>query len=322
MDMFRYSAFWHAFRQLGTPADDVRCHLYEADYVAMKYGGTRQPENNPEPFKHRGFLARRLDEDDPLVRAHPERYQYGAYVVFPRDEQRKALYLVDVTRREITDDVPEPPETRVLFTADHFTLIVNDRDTTGNKLHLHRTEYYPNTFERGQVVRRLAPLPLEFPLGSLKDLQARLGSLGNMTRWVHAILTRPESTVNTTTGGSRGRRRRSFGRPRRAARVATFDDIFRRLPVDKLLVIAIPRPASNSEEEYKDEYDVTVFVRRRAPHMTRRVNDLCFSFEMSKTEVDDERRLRARIAWAFEGIARWEFETSEEMRMEDELILG
>lgn len=48
--------------------------------------------------------------------------------------------------------------------------------------------------------------------------------------------------------------------------------------------------------------DVTVFVRRRAPHMSRGQNDICFAFEMETANVADEFRLRQRIAQAFIGV--------------------
>ncbi len=300
--MFRYASFWRAFRELGSPADDVVCNEYIPDYQAIKYHSSTGQQ---QVFKHRGMTARRLDPDDPLVISQHPRYQHGAYVVFPRNnttteeeqaKRRKALYIVDLTRHFLVDDVIN--ESRTFFTADHFSFIVNDNDKTGNKLHLHRTEYRPKTFEKGNVDHTPGHIPLEFPLERPEDLHSRLGFLAFKTRWVYSILKRPEGLPSlqsspSSTGGA-GRRRRSR---RHNRQVASFDDIFINLPVDRLLVFGIPRlgPGSNT-------MDVTVFVRRRAPHMSRGQNDICFAFEMETANVADEFRLRQRIAQAFIGV--------------------
>jgi hypothetical protein len=88
-------------RRLGSHVKDVQCHVYEADYIAMKYDTT----GRQQPFKHRGMLARRLADDDPLVIDRLNEYRYGAYVVFARnntaaDEER-------ARRRKVAAAEPE-----------------------------------------------------------------------------------------------------------------------------------------------------------------------------------------------------------------------
>ncbi len=315
--MFHYTTFWREFRRLGTPAPDVECHEYIPDYHAIKYhskNGTKQK------FKHQGMQARRLTADDPLVVSQPTKYQHGAFVVFarteaPEEEERakrgKNLYIVDLARHTVLDE--GTGKTRTFYTADHFSLLADQHDASETKLHLHRTKYTPQTFSRGIVNRIAGHLPLEFPLANHEDLRKRLGMLTLQSPWVYSILTRVECQYHHNSqiqdGGTRGRHRRNA---RRRGRVATFDDIFVKLPVARLSVFAIPRPGSSSQ------YDVTVFVRRRAPHMSRGQNDLCFSFEVSSEDVTDELRMRAHIASAFEGVERRDFEAPERTLLDED----
>lgn len=331
--MFRYATFWRAFRELGEPTADVICHEYLADYHAIKYHSTTSQAG---VFKHRGMLARRLSADDPLVTSQHPRYQHGAFVVYPRNEtpaeeerakRRKELYIVDLTRHELTDNVLE--ETRTIYTADHFSFIVNDNDKTGNKLHMHRTKYLPKTFEQGNVDHTPGHVPLEFPLESPEALRERIGKLAFETRWIYAILTRPDdmqiqsSRTNQVEANRSGGGRRS-GRRRRQRRVATFDDIFLNLPVDRLLVFAFPEPENAAASSISTlttstpNHHVTVFVRRRAPHMSRGRNDICFSFSFSSQSVADEPRLRARVAQAFKGVERWQFEAPARTALDED----
>lgn len=317
---FKYATFWHEFRRLGSHVDDVHCHMYDADYIAMKYDTT----GRQQPFKHRGMSARRLAVDDPLVIDRLNEYQYGAYVVFARNDtaaneerarRRKELFIVDLKHHELVDDVKNTR--RKFFTADHFSFVVNDNDRNGTKLHFHRTEYLPQAFYQGQVSHVHAHLPLEFPLASVRDLHARLGRLALKARWVHAIMKRPSADADVTDGDANeqvggGRRRRR--RRGKTASVATFDDIFRNLPVEKLLVLAVPRPGDASISS------VTIFVKRRAPHMSRGTNDIAFSFEMAQADAEDEGILKERIARAFERVERRDFDAPESTLVASTLV--
>ena len=287
-----YHDWWRRMRRAGVPADNVVAHLYTPDFKVIKYdaSGTEQP------FFFQAMEARRLDGG--FVARHPDLYALGAYVVFNRasdpehevrNARKKNLFVVDVQRRTLRfDDVVED-----VHTADHFSFMLSDPrgDQSGRRLKFHRTEYLPRTRAKGMRVAIDNHLPDVFVVGSTRD-EFRRRWLNDMMSPFAGVLydmfTIPPIGASTAGGGSR--------RLRYPLVVATFDDVFRALPIRRLLVVAVPGVRAGT-------HDVTVFVEERLMSPVGDAKPAYFASVPSR-RVTDVAALREAVARAIRG-ARW-----------------
>jgi hypothetical protein len=254
--MFTYSSWWHIVSGLGEPCKDVFVHNYSPDFRAMKASSS----GAIVPFLHRGMSARRLPDNDEIVKIRPRKYEYGAYVVVnsadtverqTKNTRVKNLYIVDVAAKRVDDDV--------VFVADHFTFMINPGDKSGKKLHLHRTEYIPFSKETGRVARTPNHLPLKFELPSSADTFTN-GPMTHMNfkpwaPWLHGILKTHAIPQDHQSGG--GSKRRNRKKLRASSRVQSFDDIWWNLPIESIWVFAVPTP------DQPHHHDVSIIVKDR-----------------------------------------------------------
>ena len=301
---FDYARMWrHYFDgRVGVASDSVVLHVYSANYVAMKY----DRDGTVAPFHHRGTRAFALSADDPL-RRHCSHYVVDMDTDAERAARKKQAFFVRPQER--LDASGE----RLLF-ADHLSFVLdkNDRNTP---LHLHLTTYVPNPTlpNRGGTQRVFNKLPASFALPVTPEGFGRSGLLHALlpvAEWVHAATTRPWSEFGDGDGGDRvggggraGRRRRRR-RPALPER-ATFDDLWRALPLHRLEVFVI--------ERRDGRFDVSVAVHDRL-HLggkRRREGAMAFGAHLPGLDadvVDDQARLRAAVAGAFRDL-RVEWDT-------------
>lgn len=149
-----YHALWRFYKDgmagAAVPTDDVICHVFTADYVAMKamkYTG----EGDRVPFLHRGMRAMKVADSvgDVLVKAHREFFRVN---VFDHRHDRRELrdialsqdcYIVVNEAFDAREEAklahkknlyvvyPVPHYDRpdgIFFTADHFSFTINNGD--------------------------------------------------------------------------------------------------------------------------------------------------------------------------------------------------
>ncbi len=312
-------------------------HDYRVDYNAIK-DAIKFPEEEPtkkknnaavvqrkQPFLHNGMTAYRIDANDPLVTIHKRRYAHGAYIVFPRIRnpnnmdaamasihRKKEMYIVDICEKSCQaedddDDAQGPTSINTstnVFTADHFSFVVNPGAPSASRLRFHRTEYVPVTAETGRSLRIDSPLPLEFPLDSL---QSRLSQemLTRYKRWVCDIFKRLSDPNNdddhhhpasSSIGGGLSSRSRHLHRP---LSIKSFDELWYRLPIARMLVFAVPTPTLSTDDV--PTHDVTVFVQSRASP-PKGIMQHARCFRMASSSVIHRVKLEAKIAKAFSGV--------------------
>lgn len=332
LEKFKYADFWKTWQMLGTPVttSDMVVHEYRANYPVIKYQSSSSSEGPERPFLHKGMLARRLASDDPLVLEHPEKYRYGAYVVFSKvqnmDNQdaawnairrKKELYIVDICKKngvaDLTSSESDPPTT--MYTADHFSFIVSPNDPPHTKLRFHRTEYVPFTATTGRCLRVQSHLPLEFPMDSLVAKLSHEMRVKYDPLWVKGIFARglvpmADSATAATPSSSDGgaARRRSLNRP---MRIKTFDQLWYRLPIAHMLVFAVPtvRDDEDGDTDFlaTETYDVTVYVRSRSMEAQRGIRMqharwFRIASNQVNNQVNNQGQLERSIAKAFSGI--------------------
>jgi hypothetical protein len=249
------------------------------------------------PFLHCGMVARKLSTDDPIVATRPQKYGYGAYIVTNRAERDKNarvknLFIVDVAAKHVEDGL--------IFTADHFSFMIKHSDKSGKKLHLHRTEYVPISKERGRILRSHNHLPLTFELPT----SAETFKHGPLVRadfkpwasWLYDVITAHRiANMSDQSGGSKRRR------AARVRRVQTFEDIWWNLPIESILVFAVPTP------QHPHHHDVTIIVKdrlRKSPSATWP----SFHARVAASEASTDVGIRNIVARAMRDVVWEDFE--------------
>lgn len=226
--------------------DPAQVRIYESDYSIMKY----DREGQRQPFISRGVTLRHM----PSIPEMPK----DTFVVIPdgRNSQKKT-YIVSSVRKTIA--YGSAPVVSIV-TGDHYSFLLNRGDKRGKDLQFHRTEHVPLTDEKGVCVHFANHLQSRFPLKNLPDLVE--DDLEDRSKEIVALFSAPYTNSTSETqleGGanSRRRRQREYRRlPRRQGE--TLADVWRRLPLHRIIVIALP-----SQENL---FDVTVFVHDRLRH--------------------------------------------------------
>jgi hypothetical protein len=285
---FDYTKLREYYTSIGVRVSDFLVQEYSADYVLMKYGN----DKSKDTWKARGFDVTKLPDSHPLLRSHPFRFAYGCFVCVPSNinanDRKRPLYLIYPTERTVRNTG------ETILTGDHLTFFVNYGKPEDQRLQFHETRYIPddNTVDLGSAQRHELHLPLSFPF-SHDTLQARmkpvLKPLSNFICDMFSMPLRaqqPDPVLHT--GGARRRRQP-------LKKNMAFSDIWRTLPIHKLLVVAIP-----SNENYMD---VTIFVVDRFQHQQDwRVARF---FRSPVNRVRDCDLLQADIARAFVG-CQWD----------------
>lgn len=299
---FEYAPWWRAMRQAGEPDRQVYAHEFHPDHIAIKYEGNADRPGNEVTFVHRAMDVRRLGPDDPLVAHNPGFYEHGAFVVYNRvdgpDQERrnakaKNLYVVDVQKKvgETYDENGQLKERRVVHAADHFSFVLGAEG--GNRaLKFHRTEYVPTTATTGWRAQINNFLPPDF---DVDDSRAFMRERLHPGMLKHAKVVFDLFSIARHPGVTGGTRQRRRARPRPAVG-ERFGDLFRTLPLRKVLVFAMPHGAA---------HDVTIFVEHRL-----RASGLAPSFVVPGVQsAGDVAVIRQVVADAMHGLTWDDFRT-------------
>jgi hypothetical protein len=228
-DEFEYACMWKYYRAecLADPTDDVFVHKYSANYTAMKYDKTGETQ----PFVFRKMQVSALRADDPLSGPN------GSFIVCDEAPLSSCLQakknLFFVMPREHVSASRGP-----FFVADHFSFMVNKGVAERKQLQFHMTVYtpFPEDLPKGQVGRVKCHMPLKFPLPYSEESFLESGLIENLRPYsptLYPLFTRPWSSQSYQTGGTGQRRRRARRLP---SSEGDFDHVWRRLPIDRLLV--------------------------------------------------------------------------------------
>jgi len=270
---FSYTTFWKWFRddpeQVLTPAPDVFVTVYSVDLTAMK---TTDTSTEAVPFLTRNMRAMRVADDDALAANFPG----GLFAVMESaafengvgDEKarvkalrKKNLFIVfpKVVQHE---GVP-------LVIANHYSCVIDDGGRHGTPLHFHLTEYSAQEGEFGGAVVANNYMPLHFTIPADNEaframlIHERLKKLH--VPKLRSVFSRPWAASQTVGGHAVRRHTAQAGgghaaRRRRRQRVvvapdASFDDLWRTLPLSRITVMGFPSGSG---------FDVTVFLADRA----------------------------------------------------------
>lgn len=275
---FEYACLWKYCRAqcLAYPTDDVFVHKYSANYTAMKYDKTGEMQ----PFVFRKMLVSALRTDDPLSGPN------GSFLVCDEAplssclQAKKNLFFVMPKEHVSASRGP-------FFVADHFSFMVNKGVAEHKQLQFHRTEYIPvsNDIPKGGAVRVKCHMPLKFPLPYSEESFMESGLIENLRPYsltLYPLFTRPWRPLQA--GGTGQRRRRARRMP---SSEGDFDHVWRRLPIDRLLVFG--------QRSRVFGWDVTMIVTTRFRDESN-VEDA----HMFRVRSTDD--LREEIGKRFEGL--------------------
>ena len=286
---FEYACMWKYYRAecLANPTDNVFVHKYSANYTAMKYDKT----GAIQPFVFRKMQVSALRADDPLSGPN------GTFIVCDEPPLSSCLQakknLFFVMPRDHVSASRGP-----FFVADHFSFMVNKGVVERKQLQFHMTEYTPvlNDIPKGSAVHVKCHMPLNFPLPHSEESFLESGLIDNLRPYsptLYPLFTRPWSPGQA--GGTGQRRRRARRLP---SSEGDFDHVWRRLPIDRLLVIG--------QLSRVFGWDITMIVTTRFRDESN-VKD-AHVFRVRST--DD---LREEIGKRFEGLDRDDFEPVPDM---------
>jgi hypothetical protein len=294
---FDYGEFFRFFNNGQNPEtqemlDNIVVRIYESDYVAMKY----DREEKLTPFVNRGVTVRRSPVDVQGAR-------YGTFVVTHLgSNSQKKMYVV--TPQNIRGYNVDSPKNLKLIAANHYSFLLNRGDKRGLPLHFHKTMYLATSEDCAAGVCNHTPshLPSQFQLERLPDLlnDKLKHEAPKLLRLFGAPWSQSRGHRENQDGGSRGsrsnRRRRQRQRRREGQPGESFADIWRRLPLHRVLVFAVKSPTEGQDHDQNQdrEFDVTVFLHDRLRHELNLRQG--FAFRASRGEVQDEELLQGRLA--------------------------
>lgn len=290
---FNYTTFYNYFTQIGEDTSEIKVHLYNADYSANKYDNN----DHVQRFNYRGVVVRKLPNTHPIVAHHQNVYPFGCFITFPeKAKPQKELYIVSPQLFTI-------PSGQHILTGDHFSFVVNKTSNPNKALHFHKTEYIPSytNVAKGNARRLPSPMPKSFIL-TPSSLKRNLG--GQLEGYIEPLYTifrlpwhghsdSPNAEhVGGTSHQSIVRRRTAIHKNRK------FKDLWRSLPIHKMVVICIKDIIDNTEFMH-----VTVFAYDRLHHKTDwRVARY---LRLPVTDMQNVPKLETAIARAFEGM-QWD----------------
>jgi hypothetical protein len=296
--VFDYTTFYNFYTNLGAVTDKVSVKVYDADYSAIKY----DHKDTEQPFTYQGFVTREVPNNHPLITQHPGFFPYGCFIIFPEQQKpKKALYLVH----------PELHTVRMsgeaILTGDHYSFVINKGAVSEKALNFHKTEYVPSHViaKNGKGCHYFNPLPKSFGLSpaSLKDRLKHY--LKPFAEPIYTMFSLPwRGQVNPPLSG--GTARQSIVRRRTARhKNRSFNDLWRSLPIHKMVVICIKDLIDNTELMH-----VTVFAYDRLHHKTP-WRTACY-LRLPVSNMHNLPKLEAAIAQAFEGLQWDDFKEAPE----------
>lgn len=290
---FEYSRLWKALPKEGVATDDIRVHVLDANYVAMKHRAV--------PFLTRNMTVREII--DPQLSGFPL-YAHGMYAVFEaaamavaddsperaRALRRKSMFVVFPTVHP--DGLPDGAGPFV--SGDHFSFFVSPRTDESERLHFHLTEYVPwGPGQQGDTRHRRNNLPLCFNLGANLQEFKRVRLCPDLrpdrlAKPLHTLL--QLGTVQTQTGGSKtrkaGRAKADAYRATRGERGRAFEDLWFELPLHSMTFVVVTVDAG---------YDVTVVIRDRLAHPDEHVLQRACAFRSAAADLGTLKQRAADI---------------------------
>lgn len=275
---WKYSDFHRFFvsSTAGPIVDQVRAATYENKFVAKKNNETSAREN----FKYESMVARRIPDE--TLGADTLRIlnaKHGVFTVAPEKvTNQMSLYIVFPLLHKV--------ESSSCLLADHFSFLRRPKDARGLRVHFHMTQYvpFPCNLERGNTIRYPCHLPDEFQLKDLKEkLSDHLIGLEPAIRQIFSVPLYPHTQSGAQRRGGGRRKKKSKIKIRERSDNETLNDLFRRLPLSKLVCIG----CVSEKVEKKKTLDLTVFVEDRLYHTTPIRRALCIPSVPVEDSWDD-----------------------------------
>ena len=319
-DQFEYMDMWkHYVDKVGTPTDDIFVRVLTRNHQAKKL----DKDGKVRAFLNRSMDAFVLDKNDPMILKYPSLFEFGAFVMADkRDRQddanereksvrKKNLFIV--TPRKHADD---------FFSADHFSFMLNKGQE--KSLHFHETKYYPNIHDEignvGRVAHLLNHLPKSFEFvernkirwinndGLQKEGPFVNRELTSMQDPLYDMFTRhlysrdsrnhDYQKISTIGGGKKPRYLKKI-----TLMSLEISDMFRTLPIDKVIVIGIKK---SSMTLIVSKFDVTiVFVDRLYNNPSHMM--YAFVVTMSENDMRDDETLEMEITRCMQGKSHYDF---------------
>ena len=290
---FSYATFWRWFRDdpahILTPTTDVFVTVYSIDHPAIKYASSRAET----PFLTRNMRALRVTDGDAITTHFPN----GLFAVMETaafgDSDDKARVKA-LRKKNLFIVFPKivQHEDAPLIIADHYSCLVDDGGRRGTPFHFHLTQYFPAEGRFGAVLVEDNYMPLNFTLPA--DDDAFRAMLTNERMQAHhapairSVFSRPWAEPAAQTGGGHAARLRRQRRRAIVAPDASFDDLWRTLPLSRITVFGIAAGSG---------YDVTVFLTDRLRHVSGNRRGYAFHVEQPATIPATIARLMRGLTW-------------------------
>lgn len=271
---FVYSNMWKYYcNNVGEPTDEIFVRIYDVDGDARRYikenAKKYVKENKTDEFGHiqlflnRGCVAKKLPPDDPLSGPH------GTYIVCDKPplnknkQEKKNLFIVT--------PYLHTNERESVLTGDHYSFLVNYGVQADKRLQFHQTTYAPRRqdFSFGGYFHDKCHLPLRFQIPN--DPDEFKGMLTQPVQhnapFIKSMLSRP--WTERQEGGGKSKKSRKM-----PSENGTFNDIWKHLPIVKLVVIGL---------RVRSGFDVTIFIKDSLRHDSISLSR-AFAFHMKSSQ--------------------------------------